>query len=148
MRRARRGARHARRRGRYRGLIGGQDDLAGHPLRIDAEATRAVPRGRGRGRGRGDLVVAAARGQGAGQATKLCNQVMVACNIATIAEAVNARTDNIGARRLHTLMERLLEDVLFDAPEGCPARLTVDAVYVADKLKAIKDDEDLSRYIL
>ena len=68
--------------------------------------------------------------------------------IAEIAEEVNLRTENIGARRLHTLMERLLEDVLFDAPEGCPARLTVDAAYVADKLKAIKDDEDLSRYIL
>jgi ATP-dependent HslUV protease ATP-binding subunit HslU len=68
--------------------------------------------------------------------------------IAEIAEEVNVRTENIGARRLHTLMERLLEDVLFDAPEGCPARLTVDAAYVADKLKAIKDDEDLSRYIL
>jgi len=68
--------------------------------------------------------------------------------IAEIAEEVNVRTENIGARRLHTLMERLLEDVLFDAPDGCPARLTVDAAYVADKLKAIKDDEDLSRYIL
>jgi ATP-dependent HslUV protease ATP-binding subunit HslU len=68
--------------------------------------------------------------------------------IAEIAEEVNVHTENIGARRLHTLMERLLEDVLFDAPEGCPARLTVDAAYVADKLKAIKDDEDLSRYIL
>jgi ATP-dependent HslUV protease ATP-binding subunit HslU len=68
--------------------------------------------------------------------------------IAEIAEEVNVRTENIGARRLHTLMERLLEDVLFDAPDGCPAGLTVDAAYVADKLKAIKDDEDLSRYIL
>jgi len=68
--------------------------------------------------------------------------------IAEIAEEVNVRTENIGARRLHTLMERLLEDVLFDAPDGCPARLTMDAAYVAEKLKAIKDDEDLSRYIL
>jgi ATP-dependent HslUV protease ATP-binding subunit HslU len=68
--------------------------------------------------------------------------------IAEIAEEVNVRTENIGARRLHTLMERLLEDLLFDAPDGCDAGMEVDAEYVADKLKAIKDDEDLSRYIL
>ncbi|WP_419655575.1 HslU: ATP-dependent hsl protease, ATP-binding subunit [Desulfosarcina variabilis str. Montpellier] len=68
--------------------------------------------------------------------------------IAEIAEEVNLRTENIGARRLHTLMERLLEDILFDAPDVPEKRLTVDAAYVADKLKAIKDDEDLSRYIL
>ena len=68
--------------------------------------------------------------------------------IAEIAEEVNMRTENIGARRLHTLMERLLEDLLFDAPDGCDGRMEVDADYVAVKLKAIKDDEDLSRYIL
>ncbi len=68
--------------------------------------------------------------------------------IAEIAEEVNVRTENIGARRLHTLMERLLEDILFDAPDVKDVNLTVDAAYVADKLKAIKDDEDLSRYIL
>ncbi len=68
--------------------------------------------------------------------------------IAEIAEEVNLRTENIGARRLHTLMERLLEDILFDAPDATTSHLTVDATYVADKLKAIKDDEDLSRYIL
>lgn len=68
--------------------------------------------------------------------------------IAEIAEEVNVRTENIGARRLHTLMERLLEDILFAAPDVKDPRLTVDAAYVADKLKAIKDDEDLSRYIL
>ena len=68
--------------------------------------------------------------------------------IAKIAEEVNVRTENIGARRLHTLMERLLEDILFDAPDVKDAHLAVDADYVADKLKAIKDDEDLSRYIL
>jgi ATP-dependent HslUV protease ATP-binding subunit HslU len=68
--------------------------------------------------------------------------------IAEIAEEVNVRTENIGARRLHTLMERLLEDILFDAPDVKETKLTVDAAYVADKLKAIKDDEDLSRYIL
>ncbi len=68
--------------------------------------------------------------------------------IAEIAEEVNVRTENIGARRLHTLMERLLEDILFDAPDVNASHLTVDADYVVDKLKAIKDDEDLSRYIL
>ncbi len=68
--------------------------------------------------------------------------------IAEIAEEVNVRTENIGARRLHTLMERLLEDILFDAPDVPDAHLTVDDAYVGEKLKAIKDDEDLSRYIL
>ncbi|WP_319408873.1 ATP-dependent protease ATPase subunit HslU [uncultured Desulfosarcina sp.] len=68
--------------------------------------------------------------------------------IAEIAEEVNVRTENIGARRLHTLMERLLEDILFDAPDVTDSHLTIDDAYVSDKLKAIKDDEDLSRYIL
>jgi ATP-dependent HslUV protease ATP-binding subunit HslU len=68
--------------------------------------------------------------------------------IAGIAEEVNQRTENIGARRLHTLMECLLEDVLFNAPELANPRVVVDAAYVDDKLKQIKDDEDLSRYIL
>ncbi len=60
----------------------------------------------------------------------------------------NDRTENIGARRLHTLMERLLEDILFDAPDMKVQRVTIDQAYVEDKLKEIKDDEDLSRYIL
>jgi ATP-dependent HslUV protease ATP-binding subunit HslU len=68
--------------------------------------------------------------------------------LATIAEEVNQRTENIGARRLHTLMECLLEDVLFDAPDVAAAKIVIDAAYVDDKLKNIKDDEDLSRYIL
>jgi ATP-dependent HslUV protease ATP-binding subunit HslU len=68
--------------------------------------------------------------------------------IAEIAEEVNLRTEDIGARRLHTLLERLLEDILFDAPDVDASHLTVDADYVVDKLKAIMDDEDLSRYIL
>ena len=68
--------------------------------------------------------------------------------IAAIAEEVNERTENIGARRLHTLMECLLEDVLFDAPRPDLTRVVVDAAYVDDKLEAIKADEDLSRYIL
>ena len=68
--------------------------------------------------------------------------------IAWMAEEVNNRTENIGARRLHTLMERLLEDILFDAPDMQEKRLVIDDKYVEDKLKDIKDDEDLSRYIL
>ncbi len=68
--------------------------------------------------------------------------------LAAIAEEVNQRTENIGARRLHTLMECLLEDVLFDAPDGISGKVVVDETYVNDKLKSIKDDEDLSRYIL
>ncbi len=68
--------------------------------------------------------------------------------IAAIAEEVNERTDNIGARRLHTLMEYLLEDALFDAPQKDLTQLVVDADYVDAKLEVVKEDEDLSRYIL
>ena len=68
--------------------------------------------------------------------------------IARIAEEVNDRTENIGARRLHTIMERLLEDPLFDAPDMKNKRMVIDKNYVESKLKDIKDDEDLSRYIL
>ncbi|MEJ2729168.1 MAG: ATP-dependent protease ATPase subunit HslU [Deltaproteobacteria bacterium] len=68
--------------------------------------------------------------------------------IAKIAEEVNSRTENIGARRLHTVMERLLEDILFDAPDVQDKRMVIDKGYVESKLKDIKDDEDLSRYIL
>jgi len=68
--------------------------------------------------------------------------------IATIAEEVNNRTENIGARRLYTLIERLLEDILFDAPDIEIKQITIDSDYVDGKLKDIKDDEDLSRYIL
>ena len=68
--------------------------------------------------------------------------------IADIAEEVNNMTENIGARRLHTLMECLLEDVLFDAPDMKQKKVVIDGKYVEDKLKDIKNDEDLSRYIL
>ena len=68
--------------------------------------------------------------------------------IARIAEEVNNLTENIGARRLYTVMECLLEDILFDAPEIKEKRIVIDRKYVEDKLKDIKDDEDLSRYIL
>lgn len=68
--------------------------------------------------------------------------------IARIAEEVNERTENIGARRLHTIMERLLEDILFEAPDIIDKHQTIDKQYVQNKLKDIVDDEDLSRYIL
>lgn len=68
--------------------------------------------------------------------------------LAAIAEEVNQRTENIGARRLHTLMEYLLEDILFEAPDVGSPKIVIDAVYVDERLKNIKDDEDLSRYIL
>jgi ATP-dependent HslUV protease ATP-binding subunit HslU len=68
--------------------------------------------------------------------------------IAVIAEEVNSLTENIGARRLHTIMERLLEDILFEAPDMEDTHIVIDKAYVDAKLKNIKDDEDLSRYIL
>jgi ATP-dependent HslUV protease ATP-binding subunit HslU len=68
--------------------------------------------------------------------------------IARIAEEVNNMTENIGARRLYTLMECILEDILFEAPDMREKRIVIDKKYVEDKLKDIKDDEDLSRYIL
>jgi ATP-dependent HslUV protease ATP-binding subunit HslU len=68
--------------------------------------------------------------------------------IAAIAEEVNGRTENIGARRLHTIMECLLEDLLFDAPDMKGKTVRIDAAFVDEKLEDIKDDEDLSRYIL
>ncbi|MBW1752882.1 MAG: AAA family ATPase, partial [Deltaproteobacteria bacterium] len=69
-------------------------------------------------------------------------------DIAKIAEEVNNMTENIGARRLHTMMECLLEDILFDAPDLQEKRIVIDRLYVKNKLQDIKDDEDLSRYIL
>ncbi|MDR9389060.1 MAG: ATP-dependent protease ATPase subunit HslU [Wenzhouxiangella sp.] len=68
--------------------------------------------------------------------------------IAEIAYSVNESTENIGARRLHTLMERLLEEISYQAPEMANQTVAVDAEYVDNHLKALADDEDLSRYIL
>jgi ATP-dependent HslUV protease ATP-binding subunit HslU len=68
--------------------------------------------------------------------------------IARTAATVNERTENIGARRLHTVMERLLEDLSFDAPERQDRRIEIDAAYVRNRLTEIVRDEDLSRYIL
>jgi ATP-dependent HslUV protease ATP-binding subunit HslU len=68
--------------------------------------------------------------------------------IARIATQVNSKTENIGARRLHTIMTTLLEEVLFKLPESGQATVTVDAAMVKSKLEHIVADEDLSKYIL
>lgn len=68
--------------------------------------------------------------------------------IAQLAFEVNERTENIGARRLHTIMERLLEQVSFDASDQSGHTLTIDAEYVNQHLTDLAGDEDLSRYIL
>ena len=68
--------------------------------------------------------------------------------IAETAFQVNERTENIGARRLHTVMERLMEEMAFDASEKSGSVLKVDAAYVNSKLEKLAADEDLSRYIL
>jgi ATP-dependent HslUV protease ATP-binding subunit HslU len=68
--------------------------------------------------------------------------------IAFIANKVNERMENIGARRLHTVMEKLLDEISFSAPDMQTKRVLVDRRYVADKLKDIIEDEDLSKYIL
>jgi ATP-dependent HslUV protease ATP-binding subunit HslU len=68
--------------------------------------------------------------------------------IARTAAVVNDRTENIGARRLHTILEKLLEDLSFDAPERHERRIEIDADYVRNRLAEIVRDEDLSRYIL
>jgi len=68
--------------------------------------------------------------------------------IAEIAFQVNERTENIGARRLHTVMERLLESVSYEASEQGGTQVTIDAKYVDEHLGTLAKDEDLSRYIL
>lgn len=68
--------------------------------------------------------------------------------IAEVATIVNERTENIGARRLYTIMETLLEDISFDAPDMEEKKIVIDAKYVEEKLDNIVEDEDLSRYIL
>ena len=68
--------------------------------------------------------------------------------IAATAVQVNDRTENIGARRLFTIMERLLEQVLFEAPDVAERAIRIDAAYVKDRLREIAKAEDLSRFIL
>ena len=68
--------------------------------------------------------------------------------VSRIAAQVNQQSENIGARRLHTILERLLEDLSFDAPDLEHKKVVIDAAYVGEKLDTIVKDEDLSRYIL
>lgn len=68
--------------------------------------------------------------------------------LANIAVTVNEKTENIGARRLHTVLERLLEEVSFNAPEMQGVRIVIDREYVRQKLSDVVRDQDLSRYIL
>jgi ATP-dependent HslUV protease ATP-binding subunit HslU len=68
--------------------------------------------------------------------------------VAELATTVNEQTENIGARRLHTILEKVLEDISFDAPDNAPPALTVDAHYVRERVRDIVKDVDLSRYIL
>jgi ATP-dependent HslUV protease ATP-binding subunit HslU len=67
--------------------------------------------------------------------------------IARVAHEVNERTEDIGARRLHTVLERVTEEVSFEAPDG-PRRVVIDAPYVYRRLESLLRDQDLSRYIL
>ena len=68
--------------------------------------------------------------------------------LAGIAFAVNESTENIGARRLYTMMEKLLEEISFDAHQNGSQTVTIDAAYVDQRLQALAVDEDLSRYVL
>ncbi len=68
--------------------------------------------------------------------------------LAGIAVSINERTENIGARRLHTVMEKLLEDISFEAPDLKGKKITITKEYVNEKLSDLLKDEDLSRYIL
>jgi ATP-dependent HslUV protease ATP-binding subunit HslU len=68
--------------------------------------------------------------------------------LANICEMVNEKSQNIGARRLYTVFEKLLEDLLFEAPDVGPTTVTITSKYVQEKLSSIVADEDLNRYIL
>ena len=68
--------------------------------------------------------------------------------VAALSAEVNEKTENIGARRLHTVMERLLDEISYDAPELAGSRITIDEAYVDRMLADIVDNDDLSRYIL
>jgi len=68
--------------------------------------------------------------------------------VARIAAQVNQRMENIGARRLHTVMTTLLEDVLYELPDRGTAPIVVNAALVTERLRSVMEDEDLRRYIL
>ena len=68
--------------------------------------------------------------------------------IADLAAQVNENSENIGARRLHTVLEKLLDTISFEAPDMTERKVTIDAAYVTRMLADIVKDQDLSRYIL
>jgi ATP-dependent HslUV protease ATP-binding subunit HslU len=68
--------------------------------------------------------------------------------IAAMAEKVNNMNENIGARRLHTIMEKVMEDISFDAPETGRKEIVIDKQFVQEHLRDIIEDQDLSRFIL
>ena len=68
--------------------------------------------------------------------------------IASFAEEINSKTENIGARRLYTIMEKILSDISFEAPEKTGEEIIIDRAYVNEKLKDLREDQDISRYIL
>ncbi|MGH9337622.1 MAG: HslU--HslV peptidase ATPase subunit, partial [Vicinamibacteria bacterium] len=69
-------------------------------------------------------------------------------NIASYSMMVNERTENIGARRLHTIMEKVLDELLFESPELAQKKWIIDGEYVEKMLDEIAKDDDISRYIL
>ncbi len=68
--------------------------------------------------------------------------------VAEVAADLNERIEDIGARRLHTIMEQVLEDLSFRADEEQGQKVVIDAAYVDERVKSLAKDEDLSRYIL
>ena len=68
--------------------------------------------------------------------------------LSEIADSVNRNMENIGARRLHTILEKVLEDIAFEAPEQVSGKIVIDRQYVEEKLTAIAQNDDLSRFIL
>lgn len=82
------------------------------------------------------------------EGVKLKFQDEAIVQIAKLATEVNEQTENIGARRLHTIMEKLLEEVSFEGPDLKKKTVKIDAKYVTDRLAGVVKDQDLSRYIL
>jgi ATP-dependent HslUV protease ATP-binding subunit HslU len=68
--------------------------------------------------------------------------------VARVAQEMNTRAQNIGARRLHTVLEKVLEEISFGAPDMTGKSVRIDAAYVKSRLEPVLKDEDLSRYIL
>jgi ATP-dependent HslUV protease ATP-binding subunit HslU len=82
------------------------------------------------------------------EGVKLTFQADAVEEIARFAATVNESTENIGARRLHTILEKLLDEISFEAPDLKKKNIRIDAAYVQKMLAEIVKDQDLSRYIL